>query len=621
MIAGLKKSSHSSWLSASQLLGSLVLVVAVLYWAREVFIPVALAILLTFIFAPVVTLLKRHGFGRTLAVSLTVTLAMVVIAGIGAMIFIELRSLANDLPSYRHNIFQKIYDFRVATKSSSLDRVQNTIKEVMDEFKRDDAKPEEPQPRPAVPVTVTNAKSAERNGITLAGQLLEPVASAGLVVVLVIFMLLRREDLRDRLLGLAGYSGLAATTKTVDDAGKRVSRYLLCQFAMNAGFGVLVGIGLAIIGLPYPILWGVLAGVARFIPYLGPWLGALAPILVSLAVFNSWTTPLIVIALVIGLELINNMIVEPLLYGQSMGVSEVALIIMMAFWTWLWGPFGLVLAAPLTVCLMVISRSIPDLEFLGTLLSSDPAMAPHQVLYQRLVAKDQDEAQDIVEEFLKEHSREDLFEQLLIPTLVASRHDYSRSRLGEEDLTFAFQFIRELIEDPEAALDDIPSVPGDSPNQQESTPSPLMIGYPANDEADELALLMLAEMLRAKNHRVRILSHEHLCNEAVEIIAKTNPPVVCIGSLPERRNFPVRQFCKRLTTRCPKLPVLFGHWGEHDHEKVRERFSGLVSEIGFSLTETASQILQFSQIDPSPPCEPSAREGSAPPPGKSLALP
>lgn len=613
MIARLKKSSHSSWISASQLLGSLVLVVAVLYWAREVFIPVALAILLTFIFAPVVNQLKRRGFGRTIAVTLTVTLAMVVIAGIGAMIFVELRSLANDLPSYRQNILKKIYDLRVATKSSSLERVQNTIKEVVDEFKRDDAPSEQPQPqpRPAVPVTVTNEQSKERSGIAVVGQLLEPIGSAGLVVVLVIFMLLRREDLRDRLLGLAGYSGLAATTKAVDDAGKRVSRYLLCQFAMNAGFGVAVGVGLAIIGLPYPMLWGVLAGVARFIPYLGPWLGALAPILVSLAVFDSWTTPLIVIALVGGLELVNNMIVEPLLYGQSMGVSEVALIIMMAFWTWLWGPVGLVLAAPLTVCLMVISKSVPDLEFLGTLLSSDPAMAPHQVLYQRLVAKDQDEAQDVVEEFLKEHSREELFEQLLIPTLVASRHDYSRSRLEDEDLSFAFQFIRELVEDPEAALDNVPSRPGDSPNQQESTPCPLMIGYPANDEADELALLMLAEMLREKNHRVRILSHEHLCNEAVEIIAQTNPPVVCIGTLLERQSFPVRQFCKRLAVRCPKLPILLGRWGANDHEKIKERFSGMVSEIGFSLTESASQILQFSQIDQgNAPCE-DARKGDA----------
>jgi hypothetical protein len=278
-----------------------------------------------------------------------------------------------------------------------------------------------------------------------------------------------------------------------------------------------------------------------------------------------------------------------------------------------------VLAAPLTVCLMVISKSVPELEFLGTLVSSDPALAPHQVLYQRLVAKDQDEAQDIVEKFLKNHSREEMFEQLLIPTLVASRHDYTRSRLEEEDLSFAFQFIRELIEDPEAALDDKPSSPVDSPNQQE-TSCPLMVGYPANDEADELGLLMLAEVLRAKDRHVRILSHEHLCNEAVEIIGQSNPPVVCIGHLPERRNFIVRQFCKRLTARCPKVPILLGRWGANDQERTRAQFSGLVSEIGFSLTESASQILQFSQIDQNnaQPRDPDNGERGSHPYGPSL---
>ena len=389
------------WLPATQMLATLALTVGVFYWARDILIPIALAVLLTFILAPIVTGLRRKGLGRTASVLVTVILTFVLLAGIGAMILVEFRSLANELPNYRHNIRKKVSDFRLATKGGSLEKVQNTVKEVIEDIKRDD--PKATNGPPAVPVVVTEGKTAEAPGLSFLGPLMEPLASAGLVVVLVIFMLLRREDLRDRLLRLAGYGRLAATTKAIDEAGKLVSKYLLRQCLLNVIFGTGLGIGLFFIGVPYAVLWGFLAFAARFIPYVGPLLGAVAPALLSLAVFNTWTPPLLVIALVVGWELINNLLLEPVIYGQSVGVSEVALLIMIAFWTWLWGPIGLVLATPLTVCLMVISKSVPELEFIALLLSRETALDAHHVFYQRLVAKDRDEAQEIVETFVIHH--------------------------------------------------------------------------------------------------------------------------------------------------------------------------------------------------------------------------
>jgi len=603
---------RSNWLSLCLMLSSLVLVVGVLYWAREVLIPIALAVLLTFILAPVVTLLRRRGVGRTLSVVLTVLFTFAFLGGIGAMITIEFRSLANELPKYRQNIKNKISDVRLAGKGGPIEKVQETVKDVLNEIKKDDQALT--KATAAVPVVVTGGKVSDP-GMPMLGPLLEPLASAGLVVVLVIFMLLRREDLRDRLLRLAGYGRLAATTKAIDEAGKRVTKYLLRQSLLNAGFGVGIGVGLYLIGLPYAILWGFLATVGRFIPYVGPWLAALAPILMSLAVFDSWTAPLLVLALVAGLELITNMMVEPVLYGQTVGVSEVALLVMIAFWTWLWGPIGLVLSTPLTVCLMVIGKSVPDLEFIGLLLSSEPALNPHHGFYQRLVAKDGDEAQDMVDAFLKEHSRTEMFEQLLIPTLVSGRHDHERGRLTDEDHAFVFRTIRQLLDDGET-LGAIPHLEGTRKldpgiSAEIAAERPLILGCPANDEADELALLMLAEVLRVDRWDMSILSSQLLSSESIAEVEKCNPALVCVGFLPRGSVFTLRQFCKRLRSRFPQVHIVVGRWGVQEREKPELQLNGLVEAVGWSLAETKNQVIQFAQIGGVPGPLPEQRPAEA----------
>jgi len=608
----LKNADRSRWPAATLLLGSGVLVIGILYWARQILIPVALAILLTFILAPIVAGLRRRGLGRTSSVIVTVVLAFALLGGTGAVILIEFRTLANELPAYRQNILKKISDVRIASKGGAIEKIQETIKDITAEINKEE--PATARDSEAVPVVITGGQPARQTGAAIVGPLLEPLASTALVIVLVIFMLLRREDLRDRLLRLAGYGRLAATTKAIDEAGKQVSKYLLRQFLLNAGFGIGIGVGLSFIGLPYAILWGFLAAVARFIPYVGPWLGALAPILMSLAVFDGWTAPALVIALVIALELINNMVVEPLLYGESIGVSEVALLIMMAFWTWLWGATGLVLAAPLTVCLMVVSKSVPELDGIGVLLGSEPAMDPHHVFYQRLVAKDGDEASEIVETFLKGHSRAELFEQLLIPTLISCRHDHDLDRLDDEDREYILHAVRRIVEEAESgtvtkaivANDDV-----ESANEGQATlcAQPLVLGCPANDEADELALLMLAELLPAKEWRMRVFSPEMLSSENMAEIDKTRPAVVCIGLLSGGTMFPVRQLCKKLRARFPKLPVVVGRWGSREREKTQRQLSPLVTAISWTLDESRNQVVQFGQTRPAGDAVPRKQTG------------
>lgn len=588
------------------MLGSLALVVGILYVGRDLFIPIALSILLTFILAPIVTTLRRKGLGRTWSVILTVMLTFLLVGGIGGILFQQLKSLADDLPAYRLNISQKISDLKVASRGGTIEKVQETVKQVMQDV--DSALSSAVTNAPAIPVVVTNPKAVESQANIL-GPLLEPLATAGLVIVLVIFMSLRREDLRDRLLRLAGYGRLATTTKAIDEAGKRVSKYLLRQSLINAGFGICVGLGLFGIGLPYAILWGVLAGVARFIPYAGPVLGAAAPILTSLAVFENWLDPLMVIGLMLVLEVVQNLVVEPLVYGKGIGVSEVALLVMVAFWTWLWGPIGLVLAAPLTVCLMVIGKSVPDLEFIGLLLSSEPALSPHHAFYQRLIARDVDEAHEIVEAYLKDHPRIELFERLLMPALASCRHDYQQERLTAEDQAFVWQMIRQFLDDGSDAPRNAQTVQHRALMQREQ-PRPALLGFPAQGVGDELALLMLAELLREEGWELRVLSPDILSAEALAEVDATHPAAVCIGSLAGGSLFTARQFCKRLRGQHPGLPLVVGRWLDDDYDKVRARFSEFSVEVGVKLAETKNQLIQMSQTQLA--SRPGAPSGAAP---------
>jgi predicted PurR-regulated permease PerM len=588
----------------------MVLVTACLYWAKAVLIPVALASLLTFLLNPVVSGLQRtRVLSRTPAVLLVVVLVFSLVGGIGWTVTRQLTTLAYELPRYQENLKQKISDLRALGKGGVIERLQTTIKEVTGELQGvtppapeiqpmgEPRKDLEGEPEKPVPVVV--------QGPSVFWQLpslLEPLATVGLVIVLVIFMLIQYTDLRSRLVRLAGYGRLTIATKALDEAGQRISRYLLMQSIINGSFGFAVGLGLFLIGVPYAILWGFLAAVLRFIPYVGPIVSAVLPSALSLAVFPGWVQPILVVGLILILELASNMVMEPLLYGQSAGVSEVALLVAVAFWTWLWGPVGLFLATPMTVCLGVLGKYIPQMEFIGVLLSDEPVMESSTNYYQRLVAQDQDEAAALVEEYVKTHTLEETYDEVLIPALNAAKRDYELGTLTEEDKQFIIQATRGIVEDlgsrqhqPPLA----PLTPADAGTQvSTSTTSTRILGCPAYDEADELALLMFQQVLDPIRYTLEIISAEVLTAEVLSIVEQEHLGLICISALPPGALAPTRYLCKRLRARFPECKILVGRWGlseEWDKPQALLREAG-ADEVGMTLAKTHRQVMQWSQL-------------------------
>jgi predicted PurR-regulated permease PerM len=507
------------------------------------------------------------------------------------------------LPTYRNNIREKIIDIRGAGKGGALEKIRETAEEVKEEFSKDEPAKASSKPREVV---VQSEESSTFWPLPLAtAPMLERMASGGLVIVLVIFMLIQRENLRNRLIRLVGYGRLTITTKALEEAAQRISRYLLMQSIINASFGIAVGIALYLFGLPYALLWGLLAAVLRFIPYVGPVAAALLPSALSMAVFPGWTWPLLVIATIVVLELINNMILEPLLYGESAGVSEVGLLIAVAFWTWLWGPIGLVLSTPLTVCVVVVSKYMPQLDFIGVLMSDEPVIDPSVSYYQRLLAMDQDEAAEIVEEHLESHPKEQIFDDLLIPALNYVKRDFASDKMAESEQQFALQATRQIVEDLDGSKLGNASLPASSAEVAsavgaqgpDATPKIKIMGCPVRDEADELSLLMLRQLLDPVRYEVEIIADELLAAEIVDQIAEKNPAIVCLASLPPGGLAQTRYLCKRLRARFPDSKLVVGRWGSRTDNSNALVDAG-ADKTGNTIIETRDHIIQLSQIIP-----------------------
>jgi predicted PurR-regulated permease PerM len=593
---------RSDTLPSLLILPALVLVIASLYWGQAFLIPVALSILFTFLLSPVVSGVQQTGLGRIPAVILTVVLAFSLLGGIVWVVTLQLTSVANELPTYRKNILQKIADVRGAGKGGALESVQKTAEDLMAEFQKQD----EPAGATAKPreVIVKGEETSTFWPLPLAmAPMLERLAAGGLVIVLVIFMLIQREDLRNRIFRLVGYGQLTITTKALEEIGDRISRYLLMQSIINGVFGLGVGIGLFFIGLPYAVLWGFLATVLRFIPYIGSVVAAILPIAFSLAVFSGWVSPLLVIALFVIVEPFIGMVLEPLLYGESVGVSGVALLISISFWTWLWGPIGLILATPLTVCIVVLGKYIPQLEFFAVLLSDESVMETKVTYYQRLLAIDQDEAAEIVEEHLKSHPREEVYDDVLIPALNYVKRDFDLGRLAEKGQQFVLQATREILEDldgfkPENSS--LPSPPADAAatvgaQRPDATAKIRIIGCPVRDEADELSLLMLRQLLDPARYELEILADELLAAEIVDQIAEKNPALICFASLPPGGLAQTRYLCKRLRARFPDTKLIVGRWGSRTDSSNALAAAG-ADKIGNTIVETRDHIIQLGQI-------------------------
>jgi predicted PurR-regulated permease PerM len=535
-----------------------VLVIVVLYWAQAVLVPIALAVLLTFVLTPPVSWLERW-LGRVPAVLAAVTLAFIVLGLAGWGLARQMDHLADDLPIYRVNILAKIADVRGAGKGGSVEKLQETIEEIKTDLGQSSA----PTGTASRPVVVTSELVTGFSGFSWLGPIVGPVGTAGLVLALVIFMLLERRELRDRLIGLIGHGRLTVTTKAFDEAGTRVSRQLLMQSLVNLVYGIAAGLGLYVLGVPYPLVWAALGAALRFIPYIGPVIGAGAPILVSLAALPGWAGPLWVVGLFIVLELFTNLVLETVLYAGAAGVSQVALLVSLAFWTWLWGPLGLLMATPLTVCLVVLGKHVPGLEFVGMLMADTPALAPEFGYYQRLLARDQGEAADLIEQHIKTEAPRSVYDALLLPALNYAERDRLEQRLSLDEETAVIDATRELLSDAAESIRRLK--PESSPPDDPTLPAPReplrVLGWATNGIADELALQMLGHLLDDLPIVVEITKGRMLASELVSLVQAQGVSVVCFADLPPSPPSKTRYLVKRLHAALPEVRILVGRWG------------------------------------------------------------
>ena len=561
-----------------------VLVVVVLYWAQAILVPFAVAILLTFVLTPPVTWLQRW-VGRVPAVLAVVTLVFALLGLAGWGLARQMDHLADDLPRYRANMLAKIADVRGAGKGGSVEKLQETIDDIKTDLGRSDA----PKGTAARPVVVTSAQATSFSAFTWLAPIVGQLGTAGFVVAMVIFMLLERRDLRDRLIGLIGHGQLAVTTKAFDEAGTRVSRQLLMQSLVNLVYGIAVGIGLYLLGVPYPLVWAALGAALRFIPYIGPVLGAGAPILVSLAALRGWAGPLWVVALFVVLELLTNLVLETVLYAGAAGVSQVALLASVAFWTWLWGPLGLLMATPLTVCFVVLGKHVPGLEFVGTLMADVPALAAEHGYYQRLLAHDQAEAADSIERFIKTAPERSVYDALLLPALNYAERDRLEQRLSQEEETSVIEATRELLSDAAESIRRLnPKPPGTDRPPLSGPREPLrVLGYPTNGVADELALAMLAHVLDDLPIAVEIARPRMQASDLVSLVRERGFSVVCIADLPPSPPSKTRYLVKRLRGALPELRILVGRWAPSG---LADESTQVLRDIGANLV--ASTLLE-----------------------------
>jgi len=557
-----------------------------------------------------VALLSKMHAGRVVSVLTTVLVSITMAGAVGWTIANQLVDVANQLPLYSQNIHAKIEAFHLPV-TGQLGQAAESVKEIERELTspspvipaapQHDQNPKQSKtpraPISPVPVRVVQPPASDWAELRDLGMpVLAPLGRAGIVMIFAVFMLLKREDLRNRVLRLGGLGQLNLMTQALDDAAGRVSRYLLMQFLVNAGFGTLFGLGLYFIGVPYPVLWGAVAALLRIVPYVGTLVAASLPLALSLAVFDGWLKPLLVFLLVAGLELIIANFVEPWLYGAHVGISPLALLVTAVFWTVLWGPAGLILSTPLTVCAVVLGRYIPQLSFLHILLGDEPVLGAEAQLYQRLLAMDQPEAHTIVGQFLKGRPLVELYDSVLIPALSMAEQDRHKGAIDAAREEFLFLSVQEMITEFSEYQE------ANSPSGDDAAPASDLIEHagariiclPAHDQADEITAAMLAQLLEQKGFAT--LSFPSVGssspNELLALIEAGRGDVVCISALPPYAFAPARALCKQIRERFPKLKVVVCVWGfSGDTQKAKARFERTQPDrLSTSLAEAVEHV-------------------------------
>ena len=583
--------------------GLAAIIVGGMYVGEPILMPVALAVLLAFALAPLVARLRSIGLGRVPSVMATVLLAFVVIIGLGTYIATEFAELAHALPRYETNIAHKINSLRSAAEGNSL---YGTASAVLQRLDNDLSTPGKPAtkvtagPKPVL-VEITSQQDTPIHLIqTIVGPLLDPLATIFIVVIFVIFILFQKDDLRDRFIRLAGSTDLRRTTVALDDGATRLSRYLLMQTGINTCFGVLVGTGLWLIGIPNAGLWGLIGAMFRFVPYVGVPVAAAVPVALAFAIDPQWWKMLETVALYLAIEPVLGQFVEPVVYGRSIGLSATAVVVAATFWTWVWGPVGLLLSTPLTMCLVVIGRHVDQLRFLDVLLGDRPPLALEEGLYLRMLGGDPDEAAHQAEQFLEQNSLSAYYDEVVIKSLVMAQADARHGTLDRDRRHTIRMAVEGLMQNLSERGDDTkPAGPQDHTDGQTSEEwsdnAVLCVAGPG--PLDEVASLLLADLLSRHAIAARIISHADALPVNIERLDKTGVRLVAVCYL-EPANFTnARYLVRRLNRHFPQAKLLLNFWGfGTDDTRYLDAIEATGCElIATTLREAVERVLFFAK--------------------------
>jgi len=584
------------------------LIVAALYFGREVFLPMALAMLLSFVLAPLARLLEDWHFPRAASVVSVVLMAFLVIFALGGVIATQVTQLAGDLPGYEANMRSKITSLRGTTATSNtLERAADVLQDLGKELNKPKDAPSStaitsasnsspgPDAKP-IPVEVRQPPPTALESIaSLISPLLHPLMTTGIVIIFVIFTLMQREDLRNRLIKLAGSHDLQKTTEALNDAAQRLSRLFLSQLALNAGFGLAIGVALWFIGIPSAVLWGILAAILRFVPYIGTFISAAFPLALALAVDPGWSLLLWTAGVFFILEPLAAHAIEPLLYGRSTGLSPLAVVLSATFWTTLWGPIGLVLATPLTICLVVLGRHVESLKFLDVMFGNRPALSPPEIFYQRMLAEDPAEALDKAEEFLKEKPLAAYYDEVALRGLKLAQIDLDREALDTLHLQRVRDSVIELVkefddhddqiteaepaQDAETAASvdsirdaeplDIPVLERDELAQDWQSEAPVLC-IAGRTGLDEAAAAMLAQLLSKHGLAARVEGPDALSTANIFRLQTKGIAMTCVSFMNHRSAAQMRYTIRRLRRKLPDAPIVLGCWTEENVSALAE---------------------------------------------------
>jgi predicted PurR-regulated permease PerM len=596
------RSRPSSPASPFELTVLILAVIALLYFAGEVLKPLALAVLLSFALSPAARTFERARLPRAAAVVLTVVIALGLLGGFGYVVGEQLTSLAKQLPRYQQNIESKLNGILRPGQQSTATQLSAMVKDLSAKLQSYPVSGHE-EPVPVQKVEIVREPVTQVGLQWTGGRYLEFLATASFVLVLVLFILMTRDDLNDRIIGLIGHHHVSLTTKTMEEIGKRISRYLATFALVNSGFGLVIGVGLALIGLPFSVLWGCLAAMLRFIPYVGSAVAFSLPLAFSFAHFPNWAPLLEVVALFGGVEIALNSFLEPVIYGKTTGVTALGLLVAAMFWTWLWGSLGLLLSTPLTVCLAVLGKYVPGLSFFAILLGEEAELKPDVRFYQRLVALDREGAVEVVESELRNRPRTEVFDRVLIPTLSRAARDAARDELDETELAFVWQVVGDVLHGLEGvpdlelstAANQANGAPGSRQGRRDSHTFSIA-GLATHDTSDTLALRMLGQLLAVEGVDLEILTDSGFPMQVAEQVADLEPKLAVVSNLPSEGLTMARYLVRRVHARFPELPVVLGLWGDSGaNATAAVKLAGSeASRVVFTLAEARDRILQLT---------------------------